>query len=208
MYLSVDNLNTFSPDEFIERKTRKSGARFRRSLYKGQNMTIDLLNYRPGRNDTVGEKWFVGVFYGTGNNHRYDFLNKSAYKQLSEVLQSKCNLFDEFSRELDNLIGGQLTARTLQNAYENDSELADSNNPLVIAKCIQLLCDKYVGAQSGQCVTFEGMRKPVFTLQQLSYMFSLTFIVQNLAQDKQVSQEGRYRLPVNESVKQLALNQA
>ena len=182
LHLCINNLNTFSPGEFADKKIRKSGARFRRSLYKGQNITVDLLNYRPGRDDIAGKKWFVAVFYGTGSDHKYNFLDQASYRRLNKILKSDYGLFEEFTSELEGVADNQLTPQILQDTYENDSELSDRRNPLVIAGHVQSLCSKYAGTQPESRLAFEGMERPDFSLIQLLYMFTLTHIVYNSLQ--------------------------
>lgn len=177
LYIAVDNLNTFSARKFTEPKTRKHGARFRRSLYKGQNMTIDLLNYRPGENDVPGKKWFVGVFYGTGKDHKHDFLSRGSYKRLNKKLTTGYDSFEDFVCELENVAEDELTPKALQVAYEKDSELTDRHNPLVIAEKIQALCDTYIDKQPELNLDFDVLGRNSFRLAQLLYMFALSYVV-------------------------------
>ncbi|MDB5171084.1 MAG: cytosine methyltransferase [Candidatus Saccharibacteria bacterium] len=180
LYLSVDNLNTFSPIKFDQRKLRKPGAKFRRSVYKGQNMTVDLLNYNPSTNDTAGIKWYVGTFYGTGSDHKYDVLKKGQYSKLAKVLGDNFDLFDEFRTELEKFTGNtSMNARTLQQAYETDSDLADKQNPLVIIERIRQLTNKYGALQPDLRLELSGMHKQNFLFGQLLCLFSLGHIVYN-----------------------------
>ncbi len=180
LYLSIDNLNSPLPSKFEEHKLRKQGAKFRRSLYKGQNMTVDLLNYNPGTNDAAGVKWYVSTFYGTGSDHKYDMLKKSQYSILEKKLVANFNLFDEFYTELEKIIEGiSKNARTLQQAYETDSDLANEQNPLVIIEHIRQLANKYSALQPDLRLELGGMYKQDFSIRQLLCLFSLGSIVYN-----------------------------
>jgi DNA (cytosine-5)-methyltransferase 1 len=186
LYLSVDNLNTFAPRTFDEQKQRKSGARFRRSLHKSQNMTVDLLNYLPGKNE-VGTGWYVCAFYGTGS-YQYDLLKNDAYQKLRKILEQEYDLFDEFLSEINkNVTDDTLSPQTMQYAYENDAELSDKDNPLVIVKKIQQVVDKYAAVNSAARFVVSGMVRLDFSLAQLLYMFSLTYIIYNNLQEQTIS---------------------
>jgi DNA (cytosine-5)-methyltransferase 1 len=181
----VNNLNTYSPAKFADKKVRKHGARFRRPIYKGQNITVDLLNHRPGKDDAVGKRWLVGVFYGTGSNHRHDYLDIATHRRLAEVLQIEYDLLEDFIAELEAITDDQLSPAILQDRYENDTELTDSRNPLVIAGRVQALCDKYADIRPNHRLPFDGLVRADFSLAQLLSMFSLTYIVYNKLQREQ-----------------------
>jgi DNA (cytosine-5)-methyltransferase 1 len=191
LYLSVDNLNTFSPIKFDQKKLRKPGAKLRRSVYKGQNMTVDLLNYEPGSSGSAGDKWYVGTFYGTGSNHKYDVLKKSQYSKLEKTLVTNFDMFEEFLRELEKAIGDKsLSARVMQHAYETDSDLINAQNPLVVIERIQQVTRKYAALQPDLKLPLSGMYKTDFSLGQLLCLFSLGRILYyNLVSEPKVVAE-------------------
>lgn len=177
LYLSVDNLNTFSSKEFAHRIPRKRGARFRRSVYKGQNTTVDLLNYNPGQDILSTGEWHVGVFYGTGSNHGISLLNQKIHSHLKELLQSNFNGFNDYYVELKKIANNQLSPRRIQTAFEEDASLMNSHNPLVIIQKIQELCRKIDEDESRRLLPLEGLGRKDFPLAQLLLMFSLSFII-------------------------------
>lgn len=194
LHPSVNNLNSFSPKAFDIKRVRKNSARFRRALYKGQNTTIDLLNYHPDKK-IVEDKWYVVVFYGTGMNHKKDLLNHSSYKQLGKILASNFDLFEEFSKELGELFDNGLTSKILQDSYENDTELKDARNPLLIAERIQTLCDGYADAGTELRLSVKNMKKTDFPLVQLLYMYSLAYAVNDcLASKSKATAKARFSI--------------
>lgn len=179
-YLSIDNLNTFSPAVLDKIKLRREGSRFRRSLYKGQNMTVDLLNYNPATKDS---EWCVTTFYGTGSDHKYDILTKKQYKELREVLSSEFSLFDEFSLELSSALGDiSLDPALLQTTYEKDSTISHPQNPIVLVSTLEKIFNKYGQTNPELDIRFSEMIRKSFRLTQLLCLFSLGSIVYNNAQ--------------------------
>lgn len=188
LYLSVDNLNTFSPASFNQRKLRRPGSKFRRSVYKGQNMTVDLLNYNPTVNKSTGDEWHIATFYGTGSGHLIDVLRKSQHAKLTNTLKTHFDFFEEFATEIEKILGNtHLNARVMQRAYEEDSDLADSRNPLLIVREIQTVIQKYTALQPDLRLPLGGMHKPDFLLGQLLSLFSLGCIVYNNSVSQPVS---------------------
>ncbi len=180
LYLSVDNLNTFSPSKFDQRKIRKHEAKFRRSVYKGQNMTVDLLNHIPSVSGVSNGKWYVGTFYGTGSDHKYDLLKKNQFIKLYKVLDTNFDLFNEFCNELKKVTDSvSMNSKALQQTYESDSDLTNPQNPIVIIEQIQHLVDKYASLHPKLKLQLSGMHKQDFLLPQLLCLFSLGNIVYN-----------------------------
>jgi DNA (cytosine-5)-methyltransferase 1 len=179
-YKQIDNLNTFSVKVFDRLKIRKSGASFRRSIHKSGNITVDLMNYLPAHKQAFGNAWHVCVFYGTGSNHRYDVLGKARSHKLFETLVKEVDFLDDFVDELKEAFSdNSLTAEELQRVYEADSNLVDEQNPLVIISRLQKITDKYSLFIPKGNITFDGLVRKEFTIVQVLYMFSLSFIVYN-----------------------------
>lgn len=176
-YQLIDNLNTFSPAIFDKVKERREGSRFRRSLYKGQNMTVDLLNYHPVTKDGG---WHVATFYGTGGGHKQDILTKKQYSELRKTLSTEFNLFDNFLLELTTVLDGvSLDPVSLQTSYEKDSTISQPQNPLVIVDGLKKVFVKYGDTNSELDIVFDGMIRKSFKLTQLLCLFSLGAIIYN-----------------------------
>ncbi|HET9850070.1 MAG TPA: DNA cytosine methyltransferase [Candidatus Saccharimonadales bacterium] len=189
-YLLINNLNNYTPNSFDENKLRRIGARFRRSLYKAQNMTVDLLNYYPGESIDIGKKWYVSVFYGTGSEHQYDVLTKASYRKLSDLLSKEFDLFDDFILELESYMGGKsLTPRALQKAYETDSELTNELNPLVLIEKLSQIAKKYASTNTELRLTSSGLSRQEYSLSLLLCLFSAAYIVYNETQTVPVGEK-------------------
>jgi DNA (cytosine-5)-methyltransferase 1 len=189
-YLSINNLNSYSPNLFEENKLRRVGARFRRSIYKGQNMTVDLLNYYPNKKDNIGKKWHVCVFYGTGSDHMFDILTKTSYRKLRNLLSAEFNLFEDFISEVERIIGGKsLSSRTMQKAYETDSELKNELNPLVLIEQLREIANKYASTNAELRIAPSGMVRKDYSLSLILCLFSLAYIVYNETQSVPVGEK-------------------
>lgn len=181
-YLYINNLNTFSSREFKHAKARKKNARFRRSVYKGENITVDFLNYRPGSDDIPGSSWYVGVFYGTGKGHRHNFLKSENYQEIYMCLKTNHDFFEGFIQELEEILGANLTSHNLQRTYEQDCNISRSHNPLVITNQIRGLCEKYAELRETRRFNIRNLEKSTFSIEQLLHMFSLLFLTNRIAE--------------------------
>lgn len=173
LYKQINNLNTFNQNKFDQVKIRKPGARFRRTLHKESNTTIDLMNYshthRPGR------AWYAYAFYGTGKGHQYDFLDEQVYRKINLILSESYDGFDKFLDALNNTIGNRkLDPAKLQKTYETDYGLRDKANPLVVIDDMKRLVDQH---STDARVSIKGLKRDTFSLRQALYMFSLTYII-------------------------------
>ena len=176
-YHMVNNLNVYRPIVFDKIKHRRENAKFRRAVFKGQNMTVDLLNYHP---ETKNYMWSVATFYGTGSRHEYNVLTKRQFSKLTTVLSSKFSLFDDFVAEIDGVLSEfSLNSSILQKAYELDSLVSDPQNPLLIIRDLQRLYIKYGQIQSDLRISLSDMKRESFTLPQLLCLFSLGKMVYN-----------------------------
>ena len=180
----VNNLNVYRPIAFDKIKQRRENAKFRRAVFKGQNMTVDLLNYHP---DTKDYMWSVATFYGTGGRHEYDVLTKRQFSTLMTILSSKFSLFDDFVAEIDDVLGEfSHNSSILQKAYEQDSLVSDPQNPLLIIRDLKRLYIKYGQIQPDLRISLSDMKRESFTLPQLLCLFSLGKMVYNETQ-RQIS---------------------
>lgn len=132
----VNNLNTFAEKDFKNPKKRRVNARFRRHPIKMANMTVDLMNYHPQKNDEIGKKWYISVFFGTGYDHAVKVLEEKDLKKIEEILRNSSSDFPSFKTFTKNLKKNKYSFKELQKIYEEDSLLENKNNPLKIVKSL------------------------------------------------------------------------
>ena len=168
-YTKVKNLNTFTEKQFISPAKRKNNARFRRHPFKIGNMTVDLMNYHPNLKDTIGKKWYVSVFFGTGD-YSVRVLQKEDLKKIEKVLSSNFSKFLTFKK---NISVKPYPSEHIQKIFEEDLLLNNKNNPLKVikkmAKTIQTYdnCTKYIEVED----LFPRKKIP---MAQLMAMYGLT----------------------------------
>lgn len=138
----VSNLNTFTEKKFDTPKRRIENARFRRHPFKQENMTVELLNYHPVKNETVGEKWYVASFYGTGPNHKVKVFNEDDVKVLKELLKGEFPEFYDFEMKMLEWETIKINS-DFQKIYEDDLNLEDSNNPINLVKQMSQIIQSY-----------------------------------------------------------------
>ena len=179
----VNNLNTFTEASFSKSKQRKTNARLRRSVYKGENMTIDLLNYAPdGIADNGGINWGVCIFYGTGTGYGFDYLNSNVLQTVNKILHDNNINPERIAQSLDNLLPLNLNPSTLQKVYEEDAHIQDGNNPLVLIQKIENLIKRQTLNNKPQRIHVAGLTKPDYSLTQLVYIFMYTYLVHECLQ--------------------------
>jgi DNA (cytosine-5)-methyltransferase 1 len=189
LYKSAENLNTFSEKKFDKPKIRRPGARFRRSVHKSRNMTVDLLNYEPGRDVVAGDKWIVRTYYGTGPAHRTDLFDIGTYKRIQRALTDNFSSFNQFLGELNSgMFDEAVPADVMQGVYERDSDLIDARNPIVILNNLKRLVTRYVEVAPEQNIKIGGLVREEYSLTQMLYMFSLAHMVYNNWQSQAINE--------------------
>lgn len=133
-YDKVSNLNTFAEKSFNSPRGRMRDARFRRHPIKEGNMTVDLMNYDPSKKGRAHkpDSWKVGVFFGTGNGHGFQLLNKSHLRFIEMTLREN----GINTAHVDHFMPRIKSAAELQYIYETDLELKNKKNPLQIVKAL------------------------------------------------------------------------
>lgn len=132
-YNKIENLNTYKEKKFNLPKRRSISARFRRHPLKAGNMTVDLLNFHPENADSVGKKWYVAAFFGTGNTHGIKIFKTSEIIKIENKLVTECDEFYKFKK----IVEGMSKKRTgLQAAYESDLDINNSDNPIIKVKSL------------------------------------------------------------------------
>lgn len=129
----IKNLNTFIESNFDNPKKRQKDAKFRRPIFKKNNITVDLLNYDD--NNNVWKNWYIKVFFWTWIWYKHIEINKKHIKLLEEILKIHVNDFDLFKKELDylhNNVIWKINIKELQGIYENDLHIKNNKNPINI----------------------------------------------------------------------------
>ncbi|QQS61692.1 MAG: DNA cytosine methyltransferase [Candidatus Moraniibacteriota bacterium] len=130
-YKKVNNLNTFTENKFDNPRKRNKNALFRRHPLKLGNMTVDLMNYHPDRKDeSIAKSWHVGVFFGTGDDHKVKILDEKSLPIIEKILDENLSCSNEYKKSIKNIA----TKKDLQKAYEDDLFLSNKNNPVLIVK--------------------------------------------------------------------------
>ena len=178
LHESVNNLNTYTPKNFDIKRRRLPQARFRRSVHKSQNITIDLMNHEPGEKTYFGHTWYIYAFYGTGSNHKYDRISYPTYHSLQKILSKKLNYLDVYIDAINKSFDyGPISSNDMQQAYEEDCDLVDRNNPLVIINKIQELIAPYRDKMPEGKIGFNILDKSHISCVQALYMFTLANVL-------------------------------
>lgn len=183
----IDNLNSFKPNTFDQKRIRKPEARFRRALFKGQNMTIDLLNYFPGGKEKNGVQWCAFAFYGTGSNHKQNHIDGHKFGLIRDILKNNFSSFEELNNDLSDIFSQPLSPSLLQDFYEQDIDLKEDLNPLVIANRLSQVLDKYCHSDLSGPFAVKNMVRPEFTCSQIIAMYALACLVDKLDQVESIS---------------------
>ena len=179
LHKHVRNLNNPVPKNFKAQKHRKKGARFRRSVYKGSNMTIDWLNYLPLTADKeVNGHWYIYLFYGTGEGYEYDYIDKNKFIYIKKAVKNLPN-FRKFQDGLNKILGKSLRAKELQIYYEKDSDIKEEFNPLHIIHNIDKLHHKILRKDLPN-ISIQKFNRPKYSIHQLGYMYAYSFLVFDL----------------------------
>ncbi len=170
LYRQVENLNSFSEKQFTSTKHRRPNTKFRRAIHKSKNLTIDLMNFLPDSNQTPGSRWYVCIFYGTGSGHKYELINKHIYKKLQKTLSENFDVLDNFQLSVEELFNFEaLTSLDLQQAYETDSNISQSTNPLVIIQKLQNLINSIMQKVDNQNMEVSYLHKGTYTIEHLLF---------------------------------------
>ena len=122
-----------SENKFDNPRKRNINARFRRHPLKLGNMTVDLMNYHPENKDQdVAKTWYVGVFFGTGDNHKVKILKKKELPIVEKILSQNFPRFSIYKKFVDEISKRQ----NLQKSYEEDLYFKDKGNPIEIVKVL------------------------------------------------------------------------
>jgi DNA (cytosine-5)-methyltransferase 1 len=175
LHNKVNNLNEFAPRTFNDSNPRKPEARFRRSVCKGRNTTVDLLNYLPGKSARNG--WYVCVFYGTGT-YQYDVISVDHLHNIKAELSKQFSYLDEFTSEiLDHIDINSIKHDQLQYEYVYDTKLASPGNPLVIINTVKMVVDKYASRAESESIKLTGLIRKDFSLVHALFMFVLPYVI-------------------------------
>lgn len=180
LHKQVQNLNNPTVKEFKKLKRRKKGARFRRSVYKNNNMTIDWLNYSPLTiNKQVNGRWYVYLFYGTGVGYKYDYIDKDKFIYIKRLVENSSS-FKNFQDGLDTILNRSLKSKDLQTHYEEDFSIKEKLNPLHIIHDINELSRKAL-KQDLPNISIDKLHKSEYSVRQIGYIYAYGSIVDNLA---------------------------
>ena len=173
----VFNLNTFSERKFDNPKRRAINSRFRRHPLKQGNMTVDLLNYHPIKNDSVGKKWYVAAFAGTGLNHKVKVFNSHDINKIEKILVGHFPQFHDFKMRIFELDIPKINSNN-QAIYEEDLNLEDIKNPInrvkEIKKIIQTFSVEQINKPVPACDLFPKGFVPVSQIMASYALHKLT----------------------------------
>ncbi|WEJ61880.1 DNA cytosine methyltransferase [Thiomicrorhabdus lithotrophica] len=181
-YLKIINLNSFDVCTFETPKTRLSNAKFRRHPVKLGNMTVDLQNF----NDTYGvkdtSKWFVVAYFGTGVGHGvYEFKAKD-FEVLESALKNNNVDLTMLNKYMHGLVEG-LQGISLQELYETDLDLIDSNNPINIVKSIRIKSNEFYNFDELGYIKCDILPKGRVPVIQVVMAYALLWLINDYKDD-------------------------
>ena len=139
-YTKINNLNDFKERIFNQPKKRRLNARFRRHPLKIWNMTVDFMNYHPGRKNEIAKKWYLSLFFWTWNWHNVKVLWINEFREINKVLKINFPELLSFKNDLEKHI---FTKENLQKIYEEDLFLQEKYNPIKIIKRLAQIIKSY-----------------------------------------------------------------
>lgn len=172
-FKEINNLTLCQEKSFDRPRGRKENARFRRHPIKIGNMTVDLMNYHPVRKEVVAKNWYLGIFFGTGDNHDVKVLRETDFRSIHKILQDNFVEFTMFKKDIEKNI---TTKIKLQKIYEEDIFLKKNDNPVKIVKRLGDIIRSYDSYQDNIEVG-EVLPKKTVPMAQLMAVYGLSRFV-------------------------------
>lgn len=156
----ISNLNSFTEKQFDSPKRRVANSRFRRHPLKQSNMTVELLNYDPLKNEEdnkiIGKKWYVASFAGTGSDHKVKVFSKEDSKVVEEILQGHLPQFNNFHSRVHEW--ERIKSRyCIQAIYEQDLNLMDDKNPINLVKEVKDVIESFPSEHINKVIAVQGL---------------------------------------------------
>ncbi len=173
-YKKINNLNSFQEKQFDNPNKRKINARFRRHPLKMGNMTVDLMNYHPEKKDEVAEKWYLSIYFGSGDGYGVKVLKMKDFQKIEKILRNNFSQFPFFKEDVKSCIA---TKKQLQKIYEEDLLLQEKDNPLKIVKRLGQIIKSYNSCKEN--IKVDGIfPKSNIPIAQLMAIYGLSELIQ------------------------------
>lgn len=184
----VNDLNCTTEKVFNGPPVKKRGAKFRRHMFKGGNMTIAITNYLPGvaaKNDgPIDGNWHVVAFLGSGKTYQVQPLceenRKAAENQVLKDIGHKDGR--RILQEIRQVIkGGIKPAKSLSDSPFSYNSQKGINDPIEfvdnMAVAISALVDNKCVSQTPRN---DIVNKHLIPLQQACAVFALCTAVKSI----------------------------
>jgi DNA (cytosine-5)-methyltransferase 1 len=115
----VFNLNTYSLKSFANPPVKKQGAKFRRHPFKGENMTVAMMNHDVDGKLDKKSPWKSIVFHGTGEGFVSKEFPIGIYKELEPIIEKNFSDGTRFIKIMNNGFSEKIAdKRLMQKMYE------------------------------------------------------------------------------------------
>lgn len=115
----IFNLNTYSIKSFENPPIKKQGAKFRRHPFKGENMTVAMMNHDIDGKQDKKTPWKSIVFHGTGEGFVSKEFPIGVYKELEPIIEKNFSDGTRFIKIMNNGFSEKIAGkRLMQKMYE------------------------------------------------------------------------------------------
>lgn len=115
----IVNLNTYTVKKFNNPPIKKEGAKFRRHPFKGENMTVAMMNHDVEGKQDKKNPWKSIVFQGTGEGFVSKEFPIGIYKELESIIEKNFADGMQFMKIINNGFTEKIAdKRLMQKMYE------------------------------------------------------------------------------------------
>ena len=174
------NLNTYKIKTFNNPPTRRNNAKFRRTIFKKDGVSINFSNFDIANSSKVNGKWFLNVFLGY-DIKRPIFINYNRFNEIEVFIIKETNGL-QFINSLINLCKSKIiNGKILQNSYEKPLKENRNSEPHNLIDKLEQLILKYSNmTKYHDCKKLEFLIKQKILETQLYAIYSL-FIIEKIA---------------------------